>query len=85
MSVSSNNTLGKYRIVREIARSNDIVHEAIDPGMGRRVAIKELLIPQHLSESQRRERVQRFYREAKAAGTLTHPNIVTIYDVGNDK
>ena len=85
MSVSSNNTLGKYRIVREIARSNDIVHEAIDPGMGRRVAIKELLIPQHLSESQRGERIQRFYREAKAAGTLAHPNIVTIYDVGNDK
>lgn len=84
VSVSGKNVLGKYQILREIARSNDVVYEAIDPAMGRRLAIKELLLPQHLSPTQRRERIARFYREAKAAGTLTHPNIVTIHDVGND-
>ena len=73
-----------YRIVREIARSNDIVYEGVDPAMGRRVAIKECLLPQHLSGTQRRERIERFYREAKAAGTLAHPNIVTIFDVGEE-
>jgi serine/threonine-protein kinase len=52
--------------------------------MGRRVAIKELLIPAHLAGTQKRERIERFYREAKAAGTLAHPNIVTIYDVGQE-
>ncbi len=81
---SSNTVLGKYRILREIARSNDIVYEAIDPQMNRRVAIKELQLPLHLAGAQKRERVERFYREAKAAGTLTHPNIVTIHEVGQE-
>ena len=77
-------TLGRYRIVREIARSNDIVYEAIDPRMGRRIALKELQMPPNLVGQQRQERVQRFYREAKAAGSLTHPNVVTIHEVGED-
>jgi serine/threonine protein kinase/Tfp pilus assembly protein PilF len=81
---SSANKLGRYEIIREIARSNDIVYEAIDPQLKRRVALKELNIPPNLQGAQRRERIERFYREAKAAGTLTHPNIVTIYEVGQD-
>ncbi|MGI4788718.1 MAG: protein kinase domain-containing protein [Janthinobacterium lividum] len=84
MAVSSNTVLGKYRIVREIARSNDIVYEAIDPIMTRRVAVKELQLPPHLAGAQKRERIERFYREAKAAGTLSHRNIVTIHDVGQE-
>ena len=84
MAVSSNTILGKYRIIREIARSNDIVYEAIDPTMARRVAIKELQLPPHLAGAQKRERIERFYREAKAAGTLSHRNIVTIHDVGQE-
>jgi len=84
VAVSSNTVLGKYRIVREIARSNDIVYEAIDPSMARRVAVKELQLPPHLAGAQKRERIERFYREAKAAGTLSHRNVVTIYDVGQE-
>ena len=80
----SSNTLGRYQIVREIARSNDVVYEARDPVMGRRVALKELAVPANLQGAARRERIERFYREAKAAGSLTHPNIVTIYEVGED-
>jgi serine/threonine-protein kinase len=82
--VISSNTLGRYQIVREIARSNDIVYEARDPVMGRRVALKELAVPANLQGAARRDRIERFYREAKAAGSLTHPNIVTIYEVGED-
>lgn len=78
------NTLGRYQIVREIARSNDVVYEAWDPVLNRRVALKELLIPPHLTGSARRERVERFYREARAAGRLDHPGIVTIYEVGQE-
>ncbi|MBI2843989.1 MAG: protein kinase [Armatimonadetes bacterium] len=81
---SSTNTLGKYQIVREIARSNDIVYEAIDPALGRRVALKELCLPSNLTGAQKRERIERFLREGKAAGKLAHPNIVTVYDVGQD-
>ena len=83
-SSSQNTVLGKYRITREIARSNDIVYEALDPKMNRRVAVKELQLPLHLAGTQKRERVERFYREAKAAGTLAHPNIVTIHEVGQE-
>jgi serine/threonine-protein kinase len=77
-------TLGKYQIIREIARSNDIVYEAYDPAMNRRVALKELNLPSGIGEKQLRERRARFSREAKAAGSLSHPNIVTIFEVGED-
>lgn len=84
MSGSSTNTLGKYQIVREIARSNDVVYEATDPSLNRRVALKELSIPPNLTGAQKRERVERFLREGRAAGKLAHPNIVTIYEVGKE-
>lgn len=84
MSTSSTNTIGKYQIVREIARSNDIVYEALDPSINRRVALKELCIPPNVTGAQKRERIERFLREGRAAGKLAHPNIVTVYDVGKD-
>jgi len=82
--MSSTNTLGKYEILREIARSNDIVYEAMDPGLGRRVALKELNLPGNLDGAQKRERIERFLREGKAAARLEHPNIVTVYEVGQE-
>lgn len=78
-------TLGRYEIIREIARSNDIVYEAWDPTMDRRVAVKELHMPQGATEKQREDRKRRFLREARAAGKLEHPNIVSIYEVGEDE
>ncbi len=71
---------GKYRIVREIARSNDIVYEAVDNTLGRRIALKELNISSSLAGQARRERIERFNREARAAGKLSHPNIVAVTD-----
>lgn len=75
---------GKYRIVREIARSNDIVYEAVDTTLGRRIALKELNIAPSLTGQARRERIERFNREARAAGRLGHPNIVSVFDFGED-
>ncbi|HRK20969.1 MAG TPA: serine/threonine-protein kinase [Fimbriimonadaceae bacterium] len=77
-------TLGKYQIIREIARSNDIVYEAYDPVMNRRVALKELAMPGGLNDAQKEDRRNRFLREAKAAGSLSHPNIVTVYEYGEE-
>ncbi|MGQ9525860.1 MAG: protein kinase domain-containing protein [Armatimonadota bacterium] len=77
--------VGRYRIIREIARSNDVVYEALDPVIGRRVAVKVLILPPNLSGEARRERIERFHREAKAAGKLSHPNIVTIHEVGESQ
>jgi serine/threonine protein kinase len=76
--------LGKYEIIREIARSNDIVYEGVDTQMGRRVALKELNLPPSLSDAARKQRIERFYREARAAGAMNHPNIVTIHEVGEE-
>jgi len=84
MSSNPPTTLGKYQIIREIARSNDIVYEAYDPLMNRRVALKELAMPGGSTGVQRDERVNRFKREAQAAGTLNHPNIMTVYELGQD-
>ncbi len=82
MSQSPPRTLGKYEILREIARSNDIVYEAWDPVIQRRVALKELVIPSGSTPQQQEERVRRFLREAMAAGGIEHPNIVAVHDVG---
>lgn len=84
MSNSPPTTLGKYQIIREIARSNDIVYEAYDPLMNRRVAIKELAMPGGSTPQQREDRINRFKREAQAAGTLNHPNIMTVYELGQE-
>jgi hypothetical protein len=75
---------GKYRIVREIARSNDIVYEAMDVTLGRRIAIKELNLVPGLTGQPRRDRIERFNREARAAGRLDHPNIVSVFDFGEE-
>ena len=84
MSSSPPTTLGKYQIIREIARSNDIVYEGYDPQMTRRVAVKELNMPGGATPQQAEDRIQRFKREAQAAGRLNHPNIMTVYDVEED-
>jgi serine/threonine-protein kinase len=72
---------GRYRLVREIARGGMAsVWEAEDSLLDRRVAVK-LLHPQFADDP---EFLERFRREARAAARLTHPNIVPIYDVGDD-
>lgn len=84
MSSSPPTTLGKYQIIREIARSNDVVYEAYDPLLNRRVAVKELAMPSGTSSAQQEDRVNRFNREARAAGKLAHPNIMTVYENGEE-
>jgi oligopeptide transport system substrate-binding protein len=72
-------TLGQYQITREIARGGmAVVYEANQSILDRRVAIK--VLPPELSLDE--TFVQRFTQEARAAARLSHPNIVTIYDVG---
>ena len=76
--------LGRYRLERELGRGGmGIVYLGVDPRIGRQVAIKTLdmaWLPSEESE----EFKARFFREAEAAGRLSHPNIVTIYDVGEE-
>lgn len=73
--------LGRYEIVGELGRgAMGVVYKAIDPLIERTVAIKTISLD--LSKDELAIFEERFYREAKSAGKLNHPNIVTIYDVG---
>ncbi|MEO8751655.1 MAG: protein kinase [Casimicrobiaceae bacterium] len=73
--------LNRYEVVSELGRgSMGVVYKATDPVIDRTVAIKTILLEEPGSETDAWR--QRFYREAKSAGRLNHPNIVTIYDVG---
>jgi serine/threonine-protein kinase len=76
--------LGRYRIVAELGRgAMGAVYRAVDPLIEREVAIKTLLddLPAEILQEVR----ERFLREARSAGRLNHPNIVTIFDVGEDR
>jgi serine/threonine-protein kinase len=75
--------IGRYKIVRELGRgAMGVVYHAIDPNIGRPVAIKTIQLSARQPEEQERLRERRF-REARSAGMLSHPGIVTIYDVGH--
>ena len=74
--------VGRYQIVEELGRgAMGVVYKALDPAIGRTVAIKTIRLTE-LTDPQERRRVhERLLREAQSAGVLSHPNIVTIYDV----
>jgi eukaryotic-like serine/threonine-protein kinase len=74
-------TVGRYEIIGELGRgAMGVVYKAKDPTIGRTVALKTMRIDVHGLETA--EMVRRFQNEARAAGVLSHPNIVTIYDAG---
>ncbi len=73
--------IGRYEVVSVMGQgAMGTVYKATDPVIERVVAIKTINL--ELSNEERAEFEERFYREAKSAGRLNHPNIVTIYDVG---
>jgi serine/threonine-protein kinase len=75
------NKLGKYELIQELGRgAMGIVYRARDPIINRPVALKTIM----KGVAQDPDLLQRFYREAQSAGGLQHPNIVTIYDMGEE-
>ena len=76
--------LGRYEIERELGRgAMGVVYLGLDPKISRRVAIKTLSF-REFDTAQLNVIKERFFREAEAAGRLNHPNIVTVYDVGEE-
>jgi len=74
---------GRYRVIAELGRgAMGVVYHAEDSSLGRSVAIKAILLSSDAAE--RAEYEARFYQEAKAAGGLNHPNIITIHDIGRE-
>jgi eukaryotic-like serine/threonine-protein kinase len=77
------NRIGRYRILGELGRgAMGVVYEAEDPALDRVVALKTISLAE---TEERRAYEKRFMLEAKAAGKLTHPNIVTIFDYGEEE
>ncbi len=76
--------IGRYEIERELGHgAMAVVYKAVDPLIGRTVAIKTIRLEPSVG-LERNELRQRLYREAQSAGKLNHPNIVTIYDIGEE-
>ena len=74
--------VGRYQIVGELGRgAMGIVYKALDPAIGRTVAIKSIRLRDLTDPSERDRLRERLFREAQSAGILSHPNIVTIYDI----
>jgi CHASE2 domain-containing sensor protein/tRNA A-37 threonylcarbamoyl transferase component Bud32 len=77
-------TLGRYQVVGELGRgAMGVVYKGEDPKIHRTVAIKTVRLSD-FDEDMVVEMKERFFREAESAGLLTHPNIVTIYDCGEE-
>ncbi|UCE21371.1 MAG: protein kinase, partial [Candidatus Aminicenantes bacterium] len=78
--------IGKYEIQSILGKgAMGIVYKALDPDIDRQVAIKTIRFDLASEETDNEEIMQRFIREAQAAGKLTHPNIITIFDVGREE
>ncbi len=79
-------TLGRYLVEREIGRgAMGAVYLGKDPKIGRLVAIKTMALSKEFHGDELAEARQRFFREAETAGRLQHPDIVTIFDAGEDQ
>lgn len=77
--------LGRYQIDREIGKgAMGVVYLGRDPKIGRVVAIKTLALGQEFEGDALIDARARFFREAETAGRLQHPNIVTIFDAGEE-
>jgi tetratricopeptide (TPR) repeat protein/predicted Ser/Thr protein kinase len=78
--------IGKYTILGILGKGGmGIVYKALDPDIEREVAIKTIRFDTLIDGTEKDEMMTRFIREAKAAGRLSHPNIITIYDVCREK
>jgi eukaryotic-like serine/threonine-protein kinase len=76
---------GRYEICGELGRgAMGVVYHATDPVIGRTVAVKTLLLSEEGTGLTRAELLAKFQTEARAAGLLTHPNIVVIFDAGEE-
>ena len=74
--------MGRYRILQELGRGvMAVVFRAHDPSLDREVAIK--VLPSYHTEDPTFQ--ERFTREAQAVARLSHPNILQVYDFGEDK
>jgi len=77
--------LGRYEVEKELGKgAMGVVYYGKDPKIGRVVAIKTMALAQEFEADELQDVKERFFREAETAGRLNHPNIVSIYDAGEE-
>lgn len=77
--------LGRYEVEKELGKgAMGVVYLGKDPKINRTVAIKTMALSQEFEEDELEEVKERFFREAETAGRLNHPNIVSIFDAGEE-
>ena len=77
--------IGRYQILEEVGRgAMGVVYRAQDPTIGRIIAIKTIRLTDLTDPGERLRLRDRLFREAQSAGILSHPNIVTIYDIAEE-
>jgi serine/threonine-protein kinase len=77
--------LGRYQVEKELGKgAMGVVYGGKDPKIGRVVAIKTMALSAEFEAEELQEAKERFFREAETAGRLNHPNIVTIFDAGEE-
>src|SRR5688500_2403518 len=82
----SRKSIGRYEVIKTIGKgAMGVVYKARDPLLDRTVAVKTIMSPQQQGRRVRSAFLERFQREAKAAAKMSHPAIVTIFDVGVDE
>lgn len=76
---------GRYELLEEIGRgAMGVVYKALDPLIGRAVAVKLLRVSEEGTGLSRTELLARFQNEVRAAGRINHPNIVVVHDTGEE-
>lgn len=79
-------TLGRYEVTRQLGKgAMGVVYMGQDPRINRTTAIKTFRFTDEFEPDEIDELKKKFFREAESAGTLSHPNIVTIYDAGEEQ
>lgn len=79
-------TLGRYEIIKQLGKgAMGIVYLGKDPRINRTTAIKTVRFSDDFEPEEAEKMKETFFREAESAGTLSHPNIVTIYDAGTEQ
>src|SRR3990172_8422336 len=78
-------TIGRYQVLESIGfGAMGAVYKAFDPLIKRTLAIKTIRLDIPRQSPQYKAFIERFYHEARISGTLSHPNIVTLFDIGDE-
>jgi serine/threonine-protein kinase len=85
LGVGAKPKFGRFEVEKELGKgAMGVVYLGKDPKIGREVAIKTMALAQEFEPEELAGAKERFFREAQTAGRLSHPNIVTIYDTGEE-